>query len=80
MRLCLVLQVTIRSPSFGERRKEYLRDIAVATNAQLISRDLGLPLEDATPAHVGSATSIVVRKDRTSILTRPDFQPSIKER
>ncbi|EPT30689.1 chaperonin cpn60, putative [Toxoplasma gondii ME49] len=76
----LLKVVTIRAPSFGERRKEYLRDIAVATNAQLISRDLGLPLEDATATHVGNAASIVVRKDRTSILTRPEYQPSIKDR
>nr|CEL65848.1 TPA: TCP-1/cpn60 chaperonin family protein, putative [Neospora caninum Liverpool] len=76
----LLKVVTIRAPSFGERRKEYLRDIAVATNAQLISRDLGLPLEEATPANVGNAASIVVRKDRTSILTRPEYQPSIKDR
>lgn len=76
----LLKVVTIRAPSFGERRKDYLRDIAVATNAQLISKDLGLPLEEATPSHVGSAQGVVVRKDRTSILTRPDFQDQIQER
>lgn len=76
----LLKVVTIRAPSFGERRKDYLRDIAVATNAQLISKDLGVPLEEATPAHVGSAQGVVVRKDRTSILTRPEFQDQIQER
>ncbi|XP_022586689.2 chaperonin CPN60, mitochondrial [Cyclospora cayetanensis] len=76
----LLKVVTIRAPSFGERRKDYLRDIAVATNAQLISKDLGLPLEEATPEHVGSAQGVVVRKDRTSILTRPEFQDQIQER
>ncbi|CDJ49084.1 TCP-1/cpn60 chaperonin family protein, putative [Eimeria brunetti] len=76
----LLKVVTIRAPSFGERRKDYLRDIAVATNAQLISKDLGLPLEDATHEHIGSAQGVVVRKDRTSILTRPEFQEQIKER
>ncbi|KAL8433465.1 hypothetical protein ACSSS7_003855 [Eimeria intestinalis] len=76
----LLKVVTIRAPSFGERRKEYLRDIAVATNAQLISKDLGLPLEEATPSHVGSAQGIVVKKDRTSILTKPEFQDQIQER
>lgn len=76
----LLKVVTIRAPSFGERRKEYLRDIAAATNAQLISKDLGLPLEEATAAHVGTAAGIVVRKDRTSIITKPDFQANIKER
>ncbi|OXB70882.1 UNVERIFIED_CONTAM: hypothetical protein H355_006987, partial [Colinus virginianus] len=76
----LLKVVTIRAPSFGERRKEYLRDIAAATNAQLISKDLGMPLEEATASHVGTAASVVVRKDRTSIITRPEFQPKIKER
>ncbi|KAL8270934.1 hypothetical protein Esti_005146 [Eimeria stiedai] len=76
----LLKVVTIRAPSFGERRKEYLRDIAVATNAQLISKDLGLPLEEATPSHVGSAQGIVVKKDRTSILTNSEFQDQIQER
>ncbi|CDJ27066.1 LOW QUALITY PROTEIN: Chaperonin GroEL, related [Eimeria mitis] len=76
----LLKVVTIRAPSFGERRKDYLRDIAVATNAQLISKDLGLPLEEATAEHIGSAQGVVVRKDRTSILTRPEFQEQIQER
>lgn len=80
MRTFSCVQVTIRAPSFGERRKDYLRDIAVATNAQLISKDLGLPLEDATPAHVGNAQGVVVRKDRTSILTMPQYQEQIQER
>lgn len=76
----MIKVVAIKAPSFGERRKDYLRDIAVATGAQLISKDVGLTLEQANPSMLGSASSLVCRKERSSIITRPENLPMIKDR
>lgn len=72
--------VAIKAPSFGERRKDYLRDISIATNATFVSKDVGISLEDITPTMLGSTTSIVVKKERTSILTKPQYLDAIKQR
>lgn len=76
----MIKAVAIKAPSFGERRKDYLRDIAVATSAQLISKDVGMTLEEANPSMLGNAKSIVCRKERTSIITKPDNLPMINDR
>lgn len=76
----LLKVAAIKAPSFGERRKDYLRDIAVASNATLVSNDIGMNLEDITPSSLGRAQRIVIRKERTSILTDSFAQPAIQER
>eukprot|EP00922_Rhytidocystis_sp_ex-Travisia-forbesii_P035448 GHVS01052611.1.p1 GENE.GHVS01052611.1~~GHVS01052611.1.p1 ORF type:complete len:727 (+),score=202.59 GHVS01052611.1:110-2182(+) len=76
----LLKVVAVKAPSFGERRKDYLRDIAVATNATLISKELGTPLEEATPPMLGTAQGVVIRKERSSIITKPQFAPAINDR
>jgi len=76
----LLKVVAVKAPSFGERRKDYLRDIAIATNATLISKDVGLTLEEATPEMLGTAQGVVVRKERTSIITYPQYRVNIDAR
>eukprot|EP00920_Eleutheroschizon_duboscqi_P032245 GHVT01077808.1.p1 GENE.GHVT01077808.1~~GHVT01077808.1.p1 ORF type:complete len:521 (-),score=56.29 GHVT01077808.1:2351-3913(-) len=76
----LLKVVAVKAPSFGERRKDYLRDIAVATGAQLVSKDLGVTMDDIKPDMLGTAQGIVVRKERTSIITRPDHAAVISKR
>eukprot|EP00922_Rhytidocystis_sp_ex-Travisia-forbesii_P024038 GHVS01035312.1.p1 GENE.GHVS01035312.1~~GHVS01035312.1.p1 ORF type:complete len:731 (+),score=139.69 GHVS01035312.1:181-2373(+) len=76
----LLKVVAVKAPSFGERRKDYLRDIAVATNATLVSKELGTPLEEATVPMLGTAQGVVIRKERSSIITKPQFAPAINER
>jgi chaperonin GroEL len=58
----------IKAPGFGDRRKAMLQDIAVLTGAQLVAEELGLKLENATLAQLGSAKRIVVGKDATTIV------------
>ncbi|KAF8819457.1 putative chaperonin cpn60 [Cardiosporidium cionae] len=76
----LLKVVAVKAPSFGERRKDYLRDIAIATNSTFISKDLGNSLEELTLSMLGHAKSVVVKKERTSILTLPSAQNAINER
>jgi chaperonin GroEL len=63
------LQVcAVKAPGFGDRRKAMLEDIAILTNAQVISEDLGMKLEQANATHLGIAKRIVVDKDNTTVI------------
>ncbi len=63
------LQVcAVKAPGFGDRRKAMLEDIAILTNAQVISEDLGMKLEQANATHLGIAKRVVVDKDNTTII------------
>jgi len=58
----------VKAPAFGDRRKEILEDIAILTNAQVISEDLGMKLENVTLEALGTAKKIRVTKDDTTIV------------
>ncbi len=60
--------VCVKAPGFGDRKKEMLKDIAVVTWATLITEDLGITLENATPEMLGKAEKIVATKDKTTIV------------
>jgi chaperonin GroEL len=72
--------VAVKAPSFGDRRKETLRDIAVLTGAQTISEELGLKMEDVTLAQLGRARRISIDKDTTTIVDGAGSKEKIKER
>jgi len=58
----------VKAPSFGDRRKDVLKDIAVLTGARSISEELGLKLENVTLADLGRARRITLDKDKTTIV------------
>ena len=58
----------VKAPGFGDRRKAMLEDIAILTNAQVISEDLGIKLENVTLDMLGSAKRVVITKDETTII------------
>jgi chaperonin GroEL len=60
--------VAIKAPSFGDRRKDILNDIAILTGATVISEDRGQSFEDADLDMVGTARRIIVTKDETTII------------
>lgn len=72
--------VAVKAPSFGERRKDYLQDIAIATGSTFASADVGIELNDVTVDMLGNAKNVVIKKDRTSIITLPEFLPAIRHR
>lgn len=72
--------VCIKAPSFGDRRKAYLQDIAIATGAAYISDDLGFSMESVTMDMLGHAERIVVGKDSTTIITDSQNKEVILER
>jgi len=63
------LKVTaVKAPGFGDRRKAMLEDIAILTNAQVISEDLGIKLENVTLDMLGTAKKVIITKDETTII------------
>jgi chaperonin GroEL len=56
--------VVVKAPSFGDRRKDILEDIAVLTGATVITEDRGLTFENVGLEVVGSARKVIVVKDR----------------
>jgi chaperonin GroEL len=58
----------VRAPGFGERRREMLEDLALITNAHVISEQIGLTLDKVAPEHLGRAKRVVVNKDHTTVV------------
>ncbi|HUQ99447.1 MAG TPA: chaperonin GroEL, partial [Gemmatimonadaceae bacterium] len=58
----------VKAPGFGDRRKAMLADIAVLTNGQVISEEVGFKLENAVVTDLGRAKRIVVDKDNTTVI------------
>ncbi|CAM9196267.1 unnamed protein product [Choristocarpus tenellus] len=72
--------VAIKAPAFGERRKNYLQDIAIATGSTYIAEEVGLTLDQVTPEMLGSAERVVVTKEQTTIVTDGRNQDAITKR
>ncbi|APB32764.1 chaperonin GroEL [Gloeomargarita lithophora Alchichica-D10] len=70
----------IKAPSFGDRRKAMLEDIAILTNGQLISEDIGLKLDQVQLEMLGSARQVTVSKDTTVIVAGQDTQNHVQMR
>ena len=60
--------VAIKAPSFGDRRKDVLQDIATLTGATVISEEQGTTFEEVDLSMVGSARKVIVTKDATTIV------------
>src|SRR5687767_4508305 len=58
----------VKAPGFGDRRKAMLQDVAVLTNGNVISEEVGFKLENAVLSDLGRAKRIVVDKDNTTII------------
>jgi chaperonin GroEL len=58
----------VKAPSFRDRRKAMLQDIAVLTSGQVISEDLGIKHENVTLDTLGRAKKMVITKDDTTIV------------
>ncbi|MDH2274085.1 MULTISPECIES: chaperonin GroEL [Moraxella] len=58
----------VKAPGFGDRRKAMLQDIAILTGGVVVSEEVGLSLETAEIAHLGTAKKITVGKENTVIV------------
>ena len=72
----------IKAPSFGDRRKAYLQDIAIATGATYLCDELGhTSMGDSVSAsHLGHADRIVIGKEATTLITSANYKDEIAKR
>lgn len=70
----------VKAPGFGDRRKDMLQDIAILTNATVISKDLGMELKDATVDMLGQVGQIVIDKENTILVDGAGSSEAIQER
>ena len=72
--------VAVKAPGFGDRRKEMLQDIAILTDGQVISSEVGLELKDATVEMLGKAKQVKVNKENTIIVGGAGDADAIRSR
>ncbi|MBX7494111.1 chaperonin GroEL [Qipengyuania sp. 1NDW9] len=70
----------VKAPGFGDRRKAMLQDIAILTQGEMISEDLGIKLENVTLGMLGEAKRVTIDKDNTTIVDGAGSEDDIKAR
>jgi len=70
----------VKAPGFGDRRKAMLQDIAILTDAQVISEDLGVKLENVDLNDLGRCKTIKIDKDNTTIVDGAGSRSAIEGR
>jgi len=73
----------VKAPGFGDRRKAMLEDIGILTGGKVISEDLGLKLENVSTTDLGTAKTVNIDKDNTTIIdgggSRSDLEGRVKQ-
>jgi chaperonin GroEL len=72
--------LVVKAPSFGDRRKEILEDLAILTGATVISPEKGLELEEIDLNSLGSAKKVIATKSETTIIEGAGQPVSLKTR
>ena len=72
--------VAVKAPGFGDRRKAMLEDIAILTDGQVISEELGLDLKETKISQLGRARQVKVQKENTIIVDGAGDPKLIKDR
>jgi chaperonin GroEL len=70
----------VKAPGFGDRRKAMMEDIAVLTGGQVISEDTGIKLENVTLESLGTAKTVRLTKDDTTIIDGAGVKADIEAR
>jgi len=70
----------VKAPGFGDRRKAMLEDIAILTGGTVISEERGFSLENATLDLLGTAETVTIDKDNTTIVNGNGDADAIKAR
>jgi chaperonin GroEL len=72
--------VAVKAPGFGDRRKAMLQDIAILTDATVVSEEIGIKLDSATLNQLGRARRVTITKDDTTLVEGAGSQDAIKGR
>ncbi len=72
--------VSVKAPGFGDRRKAMLQDIAIVTGGQVVSEELGLDLKTVELDMLGTAKSVKIDKENTTIIDGAGETSAIADR
>lgn len=72
--------VAVKAPGFGDRRKAMMEDIAIVTNGEVMSEEIGVKLENITLDMLGSARQVKIDKENTTIVEGKGSASDIKGR
>ena len=72
--------LAVKAPGFGDRRKDFLRDIAALTGARVISEEVGRKLDSVTMEDLGSARRVVATKDETTFVDGQGNKEDVESR
>jgi chaperonin GroEL len=72
--------VAVKAPGFGDRRKEMLADIAVATGGNYISEDLGRTLDSVEIGDLGTAKKVLISKESTVVIEGAGSKKAVQAR
>jgi chaperonin GroEL len=72
--------VAVKAPGFGDRRKAMLEDIAIVTNGEVISEELGVKLENVKINQLGQAKKVRITKDDTTVIDGTGKKKDIQDR
>ncbi|ARN84480.1 chaperonin GroEL [Candidatus Nucleicultrix amoebiphila] len=70
----------VKAPGFGDRRKAMLEDIAILTNSQVVSEELGIKLETVNLEMLGTAKKVVISKENTTVINGAGKKTDIEAR
>mmetsp|Transcript_25342 Transcript_25342/g.19088 ORF Transcript_25342/g.19088 Transcript_25342/m.19088 type:complete len:222 (-) Transcript_25342:292-957(-) len=70
----------VKSPGFGDNRRNTMQDIAIATGGQFISDEVGLQIENSDVSVLGSAKRVIISKDDTIIMGGAGEKKDVEER
>jgi chaperonin GroEL len=70
----------VKAPGFGDRRKAMLEDIAIVTNGEVISEELGVKLENVKINQLGTAKKVRITKDDTTVIDGSGKKKDIQDR
>ena len=70
----------VKAPGFGDRRKAMMEDLAILTNGQLISDDLGMKLENVDISMLGRAKKVTISKEFTTLVDGAGSKADIEAR
>merc|ERR1711865_1320331 len=70
----------VKAPGFGDRRKAMLEDISILTGATVVSEERGFTLENTTIEMLGTAETVTIDKDNTTVVNGAGKKTDIKTR
>ena len=75
-----LISAAVKSPGFGDRRKEMMQDMAILTGGKVLSEELGMKIENWTLGDLGRAKRVIIDKDTTTIIEGAGEKKAIEGR